>query len=86
MGKVVFEEKTRCNQKCYSKDIGKVKENKNSLNKIDLTMVEQLVRDLVIVKAFAVLRLHKVFNPLIKISKFGENRISISFANTHEYG
>ncbi len=42
----------------------KLKELKNSLNKIDQTMVEQWVRDLVIVKTFAGLRFqeaHQIF-------------------------
>lgn len=51
-----LEKKPEAVKKATEKILEKLKELKNSLNKIDRVMVEQWVRDLVIVKTFAGLR------------------------------
>lgn len=51
-----LEKKPDAIRNATEKILQKLKELKNSLNKIDQTMVEQWVRDLVIVKTFAGLR------------------------------
>lgn len=51
-----LEKKPEAIKNATEKILQKLKELKNSLNKIDQTMVEQWVRDLVIVKTFAGLR------------------------------
>lgn len=56
MGKVVLKEKPDAIKNATEKILQKLKEFKNSLDEIDQTIVEQWVRDLVIVKTFVGLR------------------------------